>query len=163
MLRIPIRKLNFKFVEPKILHHRERKIHARFHFQFNLRRHAENMRVVLRKSAHAQQSMQHAAPFVAIASPVLGESQWKVAVAARPSRINLVMKRAVHRFDVVLLPFQLHWRIHTLGVIREMSAANEEILFGEVRSADALISGNLLAFFGELLDLLDHQRAVGKP
>ena len=63
---VPVGKLDFEFVETKILHHREREIDAGLDFAFDLRGHAENVRVVLRKTAHAQQAVQHAAAFITI-------------------------------------------------------------------------------------------------
>ena len=64
------------------------------------RRHVK-MRVVHLERTHPHQSEQFAAPLVAITGPVLCEPQRQIAITARHSRKQLVMMRAVHRFQVI--------------------------------------------------------------
>src|SRR5258708_22952892 len=88
MRGIPVGKLDFEFVEAEILHDGEGKIHARFDFGFDLRGHAEDVRVVLSKAANAEQTVEHAAAFVAIDGAELGEADGEVAVAVEVWFIN---------------------------------------------------------------------------
>src|SRR5215469_12900148 len=64
MRGVPFGKLHFVAVESKSLHHCERKIQTALHFEFDLIGTAKNMRVILCKAAHAQQSVQHAGALV---------------------------------------------------------------------------------------------------
>src|SRR5262249_50676787 len=66
MRGIPIGKFDLKFVEAKIFHDGVRKVDASLDFGFDLRRHAEDVRVVLREASNAHQSVQYAAAFIAI-------------------------------------------------------------------------------------------------
>src|SRR5579863_3343224 len=80
MCSIPIRKLDFEFVKTEIFHYGESKIDAGFHFAFDLRWCAENVRVVLRETADTQETVQDAAALVAIDSAEFGETHGKIAV-----------------------------------------------------------------------------------
>ena len=82
MRGIPVRELDFEFVEAEIFHHREGEIDAGCDFGFDLRRHAENVGIVLGEAADAQQAVEHAAALVAIDGAELRETDGKVAVAA---------------------------------------------------------------------------------
>src|SRR6266436_3288654 len=80
MRSVPIRQFNLEFVEAEIFHHRERKIKASLDFGLDLRRHAEDVRVVLSEAADAKQAVEHAAAFVAIDGAKFGEADGQVAV-----------------------------------------------------------------------------------
>src|SRR6266702_1462155 len=77
MRGVPVGELHFEFVEAEIFHDGVGEIDAGFDFRFDLRGHAENVRVVLRESADAEQAVKHPAAFIAIdgaefgAEPVL--------------------------------------------------------------------------------------------
>src|SRR6185503_16881812 len=60
---------------------------------------AEDMRIVLRKPAHARQSVQRAGEFSAVTRAELGGAQRQIAIRALSRLVNADMKRTVHRFD----------------------------------------------------------------
>ena len=62
---------------------------------------AEDVRVVLRKAAHAQEPVQRAGRLVAVHRAELGETQRQVAVALQPVLEDLDVPRAVHRLQHV--------------------------------------------------------------
>ena len=59
-------------------------LQAVHHFVFDLLRRAEDVRVVLREAAHAEQSVQHAGALVAVDRAELAEPHRQVAIAALP-------------------------------------------------------------------------------
>ena len=124
---------------------------------------AVNVRVVHLHGAHAHQPEQLAALLIAVARPILGKAHRQLAIAARLAAKELVMHGAVHRLHEIAHPVQFHGRIHGLGVVGQVAAANKEILFGEVRRAHALIACGQLRLLRQPLQLLDHDRAVGQP
>ena len=89
------------------------------------------MGIVLRKSAHAQQSMHHPRTFVAVDSPQfpephrqipklgaeLGDAKREIAVAVHVVAINHEMVRTIHRLEPVFRVIKLHDVEHILRVI----------------------------------------------
>src|SRR5260370_313879 len=69
---IPIGELDFEFVEAEIFHDGEGELDAGLDFGFDLRGHAEDVRVVLGEAADAEQAVEHAAAFVTIDGAELG-------------------------------------------------------------------------------------------
>ena len=67
-------KLHFVAVEAENAQHFPGEFDAVLNFLFDLLGHAEDVRVVLREAAHAQQSVQHARALVAINGAELGEA-----------------------------------------------------------------------------------------
>ena len=114
--------------------------------------------------AHAHQAKEFAAIFVAVAGAILGQAHGQIAITARAAGKDLVMEGAVHRLDIVLrAPIQLHWRVHAVAVIGQVTAAYEEIFLGEMGRAHLLIAGGVLHIPGQLLQLLDNDRAIWQP
>src|SRR5882762_11548562 len=74
MRGIPIGKLDFEFVEAEIFHDGKGEVDASLDFGFDLRGHAEDVRVVLSEAADAEQTVEDAAAFVTIDSAELGEA-----------------------------------------------------------------------------------------
>ena len=66
---------------------------------------AENVGIVLHETAHAHQSVQCAAGFVAVAGAEFCETHWQIVVGAQAVVENLHMTGAVHRFDGVFALF----------------------------------------------------------
>ena len=73
--------------------------------RLELVRRAVNVRVVHLHRAHPHQPEQLATLLVAITRPVLRQPQRQIAITARNRREQLVMMRAVHRFEIVLMLF----------------------------------------------------------
>src|SRR5580658_4618923 len=74
MRGVPIGELDFVFVEAEIFHYGESEIDAGFDFSFDLRRGAENVRIVLGEAADTEKAVKHAAAFVAIDGAEFSES-----------------------------------------------------------------------------------------
>src|SRR5580692_1110384 len=83
MRGVPIGEFDFEFVEAKIFHYGEGEIDAGFDFGFNLRRCAENVRVILREAANAEQAVEDAAAFVAIDGAEFGQTNGQIAVTVK--------------------------------------------------------------------------------
>ena len=66
MLGVPVRELDFELIEAEILHDREGEVDAGLDFGLDLLGRAEDVGVVLRKPADAQEAVEHATAFVAV-------------------------------------------------------------------------------------------------
>ncbi len=121
------------------------------------------MGIVHLHGAHPQQAKKLAALFVAVAGAVFGQAQGQVPVAAGLAGVDLVVEGAVHRLDVVAHPLHLHGRVHIVGVIGQMAAAQEEGLFAEMRCAHPLIAPLKFHLFGQLLQLLNDNAPSRQP
>src|SRR5215472_92849 len=163
MRGIPVGKFNFEFVEAEILHDREREIDAGFDFGFDLRRHAENMRVVLGEAAHAQQAMQHATAFVAIDSAKLGETNGQIPVAVQLGLVNQNVARAIHGLELVVGFFDFDGTEHAVFVKAGVAAGLPEVAAHNVRSVDEVVAA-LEEFVAEpVFDNFANQAALGMP
>ena len=130
---VPVGKLDLELLEAKILHHREREIDASFDFTFDLRRHAENVRVVLREPAYAQQAVQHAAAFVAIDGAEFGEPHGQIAIAAQLRLVNKDVAGAIHRLELVFGFFDFHRAEHVVFVKAGVAAGVPQLAAHDVR------------------------------
>ena len=81
VVRVPRRKLDFEFLEAEGLEHGLGKVDAGDDFAFNLRGHAEDVRIVLREAAHAQQAVHGSGALVAINIAELGVALRQIAIA----------------------------------------------------------------------------------
>ena len=80
---VPGGKLGFVFVEAEGLQRIDGELQAAHHFVFDLLRRAENMRVVLRESAHAHQPVHHARSLVAIHRAQFAQPHRQIAIAVQ--------------------------------------------------------------------------------
>ena len=115
VLRVPGRKLHLELREAEGLQHALGKVDARGDLALDLLRRAEDVRVVLRKAAHAQQSVHRARALVAVDIPQLRIAHRQVAIALRRVLVDQDVARAVHRLQPVLGVVELHRRIHVLA------------------------------------------------
>ena len=111
-----------------------------------------------------------AALLIPVARAVFGQTQRQVPVTARYGAEKLVVMRAVHRLEIVLLrgfaaflATQHHRREHGVLVVGQMPAGEIHVGPGQVRRADPVIPGGELGFFGEFFELLDEHGAAGQP
>ena len=95
-------------VEPEGAQRVDRELQAIDDLVLDLLGRAEDMRVVLREAADAEQSVQHARPLVAVHRAQLAEPHGQVAVAVLPVRVDQDVERAVHRLELVFGVVQLH-------------------------------------------------------
>src|SRR5580704_4468965 len=137
---VPVGKLDLELLEAKIFHHSEGEVDASFDFTFDLRRHAENVRVVLGETAHAQEAVEHTAAFVAIHGAEFGETHGQIAITAQPRLINEDVARAIHRLELVVGFFDFHWTKHVVFVKAGVAAGVPELAAHDVRRVDDVVS-----------------------
>src|SRR3984957_7037891 len=137
---VPVRKFDLELLEAEIFHDGEGEVDACFDFTFDLRRHAENVGVVLSEAAHAQQTMQHAAAFVAVHGAEFGEAHGQIAIAAQPRLINKDVARAIHRLELVFGFFDFHGTEHVVFVKAGVGAGGPEFAAHDVRRVNDVVS-----------------------
>ncbi len=82
------------------------------------------VRIILGEPAHAQQAVQHTAAFVTIDGAHLRKAHGQVAVRTDLALVNIQMEGAVHRFQKVLLAFDINRRVHILFIKTEVAAVS---------------------------------------
>src|SRR5229473_3274674 len=163
MRSVPIGELDFKLVETEVFHYREGEIDAGFHFFFNLRGSAENVRVVLRKAANAQQAVQDAAALVAIDGAEFGETHGKIAVAVKLGFINENVARAVHGLELVPGFFNFDRPEHAVLVEIGVAAGLPEVETHDVRGVDEVVAAFEKFISQPVFDDFADQAALGMP
>ena len=143
--------------------------------RFELFRGAVQMGVVHLHRSDPHEAEQFTGLFVAVTGPVFGEAHWEVAVASGHGAKDLVVMRAVHRLEVILLRgrgrsvrkriflLEDHRGEHAFLVVRQVSAGEVHVLSCEVRCTHALITGLELGLFGQSLNFLDEDGAIRHP
>jgi len=160
---VPIRELDFEFVEAEIFHDGESEIDAGFHFGFDLRGHAENVRVILCKAAHAEQAVEHAAALVAVDGAEFGKPHGKLAVAMELCFVNQNVARAVHGLELIVGLFDFDGTEHAVLVKAGVAAGFPKVEAHDVRRIDEVVAA-LLQFVAEpVLDDPANQAALGMP
>ena len=138
----------------------------------DLLRGAEDVGVVLREAAHAQQAVAHALLLEAVDGAQLGPAQRQVAVRPAAALVDLDVEGAVHRLDEVLLrvgggvPLLLghgHRRVHALAVEAEMPRGLPERGAADVRGEDHLVAGAEMLAAPVVLDRHADARAFRMP
>src|SRR5229473_3197694 len=163
MRGIPIGELDFEFVEAEIFHHGKGEIDAGFDFGFNLRGHAENVRVVLGEAADAQQTVEHAAALVAIDSAKLGKTDGKVPVAVQLCFVNQNVAGAIHGLELVLGLFDFHRAEHAVFVKIGVAAGLPEVEAHDVWGVDEVVAALKQLFAQPVFDNFSNQAAFGVP
>src|SRR5882724_11103092 len=163
MRGIPIGEFDFEFVKAESLHYRERKIHAGFHFTLNLRRHAENVRVVLGETANAQQAVQDAAPLVAVNGAEFAEAHGEIAVAAQLGFVDKDVARAIHGLELVVGFFDLDGAEHAVSVIAGVAAGLPEVQAHDVRGIDEVVAALDQFVLQPGFDDVADEAALGMP
>ena len=124
---------------------------------------AEDVGVVLGEAAHAEQAVQGAAALVAVDGAELGPAQGQVAVGAHPGLVDLDVEGAVHRLDVVVLPVDVHRRVHAVLVEAEVARGLPEDLAADVRGVEDVVAAGPVALAPVLLDDGPDAGALGVP
>src|SRR5580704_14262045 len=163
MRLVPIGKLDLELLEAKIFHHSEGEVDASFDFTFDLRRHAENVRVVLGETAHAQEAVEHAAAFVAIHGAEFGETHGQIAITAQPRLINEDVARAIHRLELVFGFFDFHGAEHVVFVKAGVAAGVPELAAHDVRRVDDVVAALEEFHAKPVFDDGADQAALGMP
>ena len=123
----------------------------------------EMVGVILGETAHAQQSVQHTAAFVAVNCAHLGKAHRHLAVGAHSALVDMNMEGAVHRFEEIFLPFNVDRRIHVLAVVTQMTAGLPQRSFADVGGIDEFIANPVVFRPPEILHRLADASAVGMP
>ena len=110
------RKLHFVAVEAEGGQDQFREFHAGGNFIFDLFGGAENVRVVLRESAHAQQAVHHARALVAVDRAEFRQAHGQLAVTAARGFINHDVARTIHGLELILGVVERHGGEHVFAV-----------------------------------------------
>ena len=105
---VPGRELGLVLIEAEGVQRVDGELQAVDDFVLDLLRRAEDVRVVLRESADAKQSVHHARALVAIDRAEFAQTHRQVAIAAQPVAVDQDVERAVHRLELVFGIVQLH-------------------------------------------------------
>src|SRR6266487_4903643 len=163
MRGVPVGELDFEFAEAKIFHDGVGEIDAGFDFRFDLRGHAENVRVVLRETADAEQAVKHAAAFIAIDGAKFGKAHGKITIAAQLRFIDEDVAGAVHGLELVVGLFDFDGAKHAVFEKSGVAAGLPEVEAHDVRGEDKVVAA-LEQFVAEpVLDNLSNEAALGMP
>jgi hypothetical protein len=110
-------------------------------FIFQLRGQAEQVGVVLREAAHAEESVQSAGSLVAVYRAQLGPAQGQVAVGLGAVLVEQAVEGAVHGLDLVLVALHLHGLEHVVAVEVEVARGLPQVQVRDVRSVQELVAG----------------------
>jgi hypothetical protein len=110
-------------------------------FIFQLRGQAEQVGVVLREAAHAEESVQSARSLVAVYRAQLGPAQGQVAVGLGAVLVEQAVEGAVHGLDLVLVALHLHGLEHVVAVEVEVARGLPQVQVRDVRSVQELVAG----------------------
>ena len=163
IIRIPGGKLSLKLIETEILQHIQRKIQASRDFRFDLVRRAENMRVVLSKSAHSQQSVHYPRALVAIDSPEFAQPHRQIAIRLQRILINQDVPRTIHRLQTIFGIVEFHRVEHVLRVVAFVSRGVEELPPSHVRRINERISAPEVLFAHPVFHLLADDPTLRVP
>ena len=105
VIRIAEGNLGHIFVEVKCFENIKHYVDYLAELFLQLVRTAENMRIVLRKSAHSRKPVEFAALLITVNRAEFGQSQRKILVRPRLGSVNLAVVRAVHRLEKEFLSF----------------------------------------------------------
>ena len=147
----------------KRLHHCESEIDAVLNFLFDLLRHAEDVRVVLREAAHAQQAVQHAGALVAIHGAELGQAHRQIAIAAQARLVNQNVARAIHGLELVVGFFDFDRAEHVFAIEIGVAAGLPQIQAHDVRRVDEIVAAAQQFVAQPVFHQLANQAALGMP
>src|SRR6516165_2423217 len=116
MLRIPVRELDLELIEAEIFHDGEGEVDAGFDFGLDLLRHTEDVGVVLRETADAEEAVENATPLVAVDGAEFSEADGQIAIAAELGPVNEDVAGAIHRLQLVIGLFDFHNAVHLFPV-----------------------------------------------
>ena len=163
VLRVPGGELDLELLEAEGFEDGLGEVDARGDLVFDLLRSAEDVGVVLRKAANAQQAVHGAAALVAIDiararhSAAAGRgSSWRVLV-------DKDVARAVHRLQAVLRVVELHRRVHVFAVVLFVAGDLPELAAHDVRREDHVVAAPDALFAHPVFHRLADEAALGVP
>ncbi len=129
----------------------------------HLVRTAEQVRVILRKAAHAQQPVQDATAFVAIHRAPFGVAHGQITVAAPGVFVHHDMERTVHWLQIIILPVDIHGRVHIFLVPTQVPADLPQIGAPDMRRIHQVIAASQVLIFAELFSQMADHPTIGVP
>ena len=133
---------NFHFVavEAEYAQRFPGKLDAALHFLLDLLGRAEDVRIVLRETAHAQKTVQHAGTLVAIDGAKLGETHRQFAIAAKVRLENQNVARAIHGLELVIRFFDFNRAEHVFAIEIRVAAGLPKVEQHDVRRVDQVVA-----------------------
>ena len=160
---IPGGELDFEFQKPKRMQDGFGEIDAGFDFGFDLRRHAEDVGVVLGEAANAQQAVHGAGALIAIDVAEFGVALGQVAIAFGRVLVDEDMAGAVHRLEAVLGVVELHGRVHVFAVVCLVAGDLPELPAHDMRGKHHIVTTTDTFFAHPVFHGLADQAALGMP
>src|ERR1035437_10225759 len=136
-------------------------LEAVHHFVFNLVRSAEDVGVVLREAADAEESVEHAGALVAVDGAELAKPHREVAVAALAVGIDQDVERAVHRPELVIGVVQLNGREHVLRVEIGVAGSLPQVEARHVGGVDQRVAALQVLIAHPVFELFADDAALG--
>src|SRR5262249_31759901 len=124
---------------------------------------AEQMRVVLGESPHAQQPVKHARHLVSVDRSELGITKRQISIRPLIRFVDAYMERAIHRSYAIGHLIHLHRSEHTIGVVLLVAGDHPQIPLCDLRSEYKPVSVLDQHRAQEVLDLLAHYPALRMP
>src|ERR1035437_5950382 len=139
----------------------EGELEAIHYFVFNLVRGAEDVRVVLREAADAEEYVEHAGALVAVDGAELAKPHREVAVAALAVGIDQDVERAVHRPELVIGVVQLNGREHVLRVEIGVAGSLPQVEARDVGGVDQGVAALQVLIAHPVFELFADDAALG--
>src|SRR3989304_3696710 len=124
---------------------------------------AKDMRVVLSEPPNAQEAVKHPGTLEAMHRAKLGKAQREVPVTADLRLEHLDMEGAVHRSDVVVVPFHLHPGVHLLAVEVQMATGLPQLRSTDLGRIDEIVAVLEVLLPPEVLDEFADQGSFRMP
>ena len=159
----PGRQHDVVFCEAEAAEKEESQVEYAVYLVHNLVRPAEDVGVVLRHAANAQQALDDAAALVAVHRAQLSDSHGQVPVASNVVLVVHDVEGAVHRLEVVLLAVHLDRGVHVLAVEAQMPARLPQRRAPDVWRVDEVVAPGVVLALPEVLDQAAHPRPFRVP
>ena len=98
------------------------------------------MRIILRKSAHPQQPVHGARPFIPVHGTQFTQSHRQITIAVLAVGVNQNVTRTVHRLQLILGIIQLHRREHVFRIKISVAGSLPQIAPHHVRGIDQRVA-----------------------
>ena len=150
-------------LETKCFQNAQGEVNNFFHLWADLVRPAEDVRVILRKAAHAHEAMHHAASLISIHRPHLRDSNRQLAVGVQRVLIDLDVSGTIHRLQQILRFIDLDRGKHVLPVEIPMAGGFPKLELRDMRRHNELVAVFLKERAQVFIDEVAQSRALGQP
>mmetsp|Transcript_14379 Transcript_14379/g.38822 ORF Transcript_14379/g.38822 Transcript_14379/m.38822 type:complete len:426 (+) Transcript_14379:336-1613(+) len=124
---------------------------------------AEDVRVVLREAAHAEEPVKSPRALVAVHGAQLRPPEGQLAVGSQAVFVHEDVERAVHGLDLVLLLLHVHLIEHAVLVEVKVARCLPQVHVGHVGRVEELVARLHMLVLPEVLNEAPHARALGVP